>query len=226
MHCLRDNILLSLLLASLVTALLTSDCHADCMACWELRGVIVEIKNGATIEGYATWNESWAALGYQGSGLSDKESIDRALEKNKFPKMIFDPKAQISGIAVYTHLRSIKYPVANALVTFRDPVEVNVEDIKDLKLSPGPHDGYDGAGVLPVVSQKIADLLQTKPSSFCERDHGTFVEYWISYDDSFPEDELQRLCGDELCDKQGNLDKKIEDDLSTRNIFSLSYAYD
>ena len=135
--------------------------------------------------------------------------------------MIFDPRAKIAGISVYTHLRSIKYPLAKGLVALRDSVWVNVEDIKDLKLNPGPYNGYEGAGSLPLVTERIADLLQTKPSSFCERDLSTFVKYWISYDDSFPEDELLRLC-----EEQGNLDKKTEDDLSTRNIFSLSYAYD
>ena len=172
MHRLRDTIILSLLLAFLAAAWFTSDSHAECMACWWLKGVIVQLKNGTTIEGYATWNDGWAAIGYQGSGLSDKNSIERALEKNKFPKMIFDPRAQIEDIFVYTHLRSIKYPknryfTEKLLVATRKPIKVYVKEIENLKLNPGSHDGYQGAGGLPLVSERIADLLQTKPSASC-----------------------------------------------------------
>jgi hypothetical protein len=216
MHCFRKSIGFFVVMALVLAAWLTSDCHADCMACWQLKGVVVHLKNGTTIKGYATWNESWAAFGYQSSGLSDKKSIDRALVKNKFPKAIFDPKAQIDGIIVYTHLRSIKYPVANALVTLRDPIRVNKEDIKDLKVNPGPHDGYDGAGRLPLVSERIDDLLQTKPSAVCEYDAGLADGYCISYDKNFPKKELERLCRDDKARKR----------LQSRDIFCLYWAYD
>ncbi len=219
MHCLRETVLLSLLLVFSVSAWLTTDCRADCIACWQLKGVIVQLKNGSTVEGYATWNDSWAALGYQYSGLNDKHSIDRALEENKFPKMIFDPRAQIDRIEVYTHLRSIRYPVAKALVTLREPVVVTVKDIQHVKLYPGPHDGYEGAGSLPLVSERIAGLLQTKPSASCHHDEGAGDMYWVSYDKSFLAEEIQRLCKYQLSDKE-------KTKLKERDIFSLYYAYD
>jgi hypothetical protein len=224
MHCLRDTILLSLLLASLVAAWPTSDCYADCIACWQLKGAIVQLKSGATIEGYAAWNDSWAALGYHYSTGDDEKALEQALKNMKqFPEVIFDPKAQIDGIAVYTHLRSIKYPVASQLVTLRDPVKVNVKDLKDLKLNPGPHDGYEGAGRLPLVSERIADLLQTKPSASCHYDAGAGDMYWVSYDKSFPEEELKRLCDERL--PTDRPDEEIQR-LKARDILSLYYAYD
>lgn len=207
--------------ALLLATQLTSDCHADCMVCWQLKGVVVQLKNGTTIEGYATWNDSWAAFGYQSSSAGDANSIERALENQKaFPEVVFDPKAQITGIDVYTHLRSIKYPVPEALVTLRDPVQVDVEDIKDLKLKPGPHDGYEGALRLPLVSERTADLPQTKPSASCHYDARAGDMYWVSYDKSFPAEELQRLCDGYISDTE--LEKKLEG----RDIFSLYYAYD
>ncbi len=60
MLCLRNTILLSTLLAFLVIACLPSESHAGCIECWELKGVIVQLKNGTTIEGYAKWNDFWA----------------------------------------------------------------------------------------------------------------------------------------------------------------------
>ena len=50
----------SFVVALLLTSLVTSDCLADCMACWKLKGVRVQLKDGTMIEGYATWNDSWA----------------------------------------------------------------------------------------------------------------------------------------------------------------------
>jgi hypothetical protein len=210
------------MLTFLFAAWLQNYCHAFCIACWELKGVIVQLKNGTTIEGYATWNDGWAELGYQWSGLSDKESIDRALEENEFPKMIFDPRAQIDKIYVYTHLRSIRYPVAKGLVALRDPVRVTVKDIKALKLHPGPHDGYQGAGDVPLVTERIADLLQTKPNASCDFDVGAGDVYWVSYDASFPADELQRLCERYVVEPDLEVEKRLEG----RDVFSLYYAYD
>jgi|WetSurMetagenome_2_1015567.scaffolds.fasta_scaffold549354_2 hypothetical protein len=86
----------------LLAAFVTSDCFAECMACWKLKGVIVSLKNGKKIEGYALWNDAWAAISYQEKGKLSKQK--------KFPKVIFDPLADIEYIAVYTHLRSVKYP--------------------------------------------------------------------------------------------------------------------
>ena len=226
MHCLRDTILLSLLLVFLVIACLTSDSHAGCIACWELKGAIVRLKNGTTIEGYAKWNDFWAGLGYANSSYNvsgnDENALKQALKDMKqFPEVIFDPKADIFEIDVYTHLRSIKYPVAKRLVTLRNSVQVNVWDIEYVKLNPGPHDGYIGAGRLPLVPERIADLLQTKPAASCHNDTGGGDEYWVSYDKSFPKKELKRLCDE----PPPRPDEEIRR-LKARDIFSLYYAYD
>jgi hypothetical protein len=223
---LPNTTLLSPLLAFLVIACLTSDSHAGCIACWELKGVTVRLKNGAIIEGYAEWNDFWAELGYAESSYNssgnDENASKQALKDMKqFPEVIFDPKAHLDHIDVYTDLRSIKYPVAKGLVTLRDPVRANVWQIEYVKLNPGPHDGYNGAGRLPLVSERIADLLQTKPFASCHNDTGWADKYWVSYDKSFPKEELKRLC-----DKPSRKwDEEIQR-LKARDIFRLYYAYD
>ncbi len=189
MLCFRNTILLSPLLAFLVIACLTSNSHAGCIECWELKGVIVHLKNGGVIEGYAKWNDFWAELGYANSSYNENGKDENALKEalkdmKQFPEVIFDPKADIYDIDVYTHLRSIRYPVAKGLVTLRDRVSVKVWDIESVKLNPGPHDGYSGAGRLPLVSERVADLLQTKPAASCHFDTGAGDEYWVSYDKS------------------------------------------
>jgi hypothetical protein len=96
MLCLRNAILLPPLLAFLVIACLPSDSHAGCISCWELKGVIVRLKNGPTIEGYAEWNDFWAELGYANSSYNgsgnDENALKLALKDMKqFPEVIFDP---------------------------------------------------------------------------------------------------------------------------------------
>lgn len=206
----------ALLLASLVT----SDCLADCIACWQLKGVLVRLKDGTTIDGYATWNDGWATLGYLGSNAQGQRSLKQIIETQKeFPEVILDPAADIDSIGIYTHLRSIEYPLAKGLVTTRDPIQVKVREIQDLKLNPGPHDGYHGAGSLPLVSPRIADLLQTKPEASCDYDDGGADVYWVSYDKSFPAEELRRLCEQRVTGEE-------TDKLEGRDIISLYFFYD
>ena len=116
---------LPLVAALLLAALFASDCPALCLSCWKLKGVLVHLKNGTTIEGYAAWNDVWAQLGYEASGEQSKAPPEQELAaKKEFPEVIFDARARIEGISVYTHLRSIKYPVKDALVATRKPVRV------------------------------------------------------------------------------------------------------
>ncbi|MEJ2718836.1 MAG: hypothetical protein P8182_17190, partial [Deltaproteobacteria bacterium] len=115
-----------------------------------------------------------------------------------------------------------KYPIEKALVATREPISVNVNEIKEVKLIPGPLDGYGGARGIPLVAPRIADLLQTKPSASCRIDYecGLADCFWVSYDKSFPAEELRRLC-----ETEGS-DKKIVKSLKARDIFSLSFPFD
>lgn len=221
MPCFPKTIVFLAVLGVLLVASVTSNCRADCIACWQLKGVTVRLKDGTTIKGYAIWNEGWALLGYLSSNAREEASRKPAVEtRKKFPEVVFDPLAKIDDITVYTHLQSINYPIKDALVATRDPVGVYVKDIQELKLNPGPHDGYEGAGSLPVVSPRIADLLQTKPSASCNYEDSVVDAYWVSYDESFPAEELRRLC------EQRVSDKKIAESLEARDVISLYFFYD
>lgn len=222
MPCSRKTICFLVVTVLLFAGLAAGDCLADCLACWKLKGVVVRLEDGTRIKGYAAWNQEWADLGYHFSTEQLKAFGQPApAAKKKFPAVIFDPLAQIDDIAVYTHLRSIKYPAKNALVAIRGPIVLKVIDIREVKLNPGPHDGYVGAGSLPLVSRRIADLLRTKPVASCQYEEATTYVYWVSYDKSFPEAELRRLC-----EQQGESDKEVVKRLKARDIFSLRYDWD
>jgi hypothetical protein len=206
----QNAVCLSVVWALTLTVLAPSDCIAECLACWELKGVIVTLKNGKIIKGYAAWNDAWAAMNYEFRGKLSK--------KKKFPEVIFDPLAGIEDIAIYTHVRSVKYPPKRVVAT-RQPIVVKVKKIRDVELNPGSHDGYCGAGSLPVVSLRIARLLQTKPMASCVYEEGSAEVNLLSYDRSFRAEEFKRLCEKRISDEEF-------EKMNMENVIRLEYAYD
>ncbi len=179
--CSRKTISFSVVAALLLAALVSSNCLATCIACFQLKGVLIRLKDGTTIKGYAAWNQAWAEIGYLSSNPQASIGEQALMTIKEFPEVIFDPMARIDEITVYTHLRAIKYPIENALVATREPTRVYVKEIQNLKMSPGPYDGYHGASGLQVESPRIADLLQTKPAASCCYDEGVADVCWVSY---------------------------------------------
>jgi hypothetical protein len=85
----------------MLSAWIAGDCLGDCIACWQLRGVIVHLKDGETIKGHAIWNDAWAWVEY--SSTNQEDPVARALDPQKqFPYAIFDPEAKIDRITVYS----------------------------------------------------------------------------------------------------------------------------
>jgi|WetSurMetagenome_2_1015567.scaffolds.fasta_scaffold549354_1 hypothetical protein len=96
---------------------------------------------------------------------------------------------------------------------------MKVKEIQNVEINPGPHDKYNGAGNLPVVSRRIADLLQTKPVASCWYGDAGDV-YWVSYDKSFPAQELRGLCEGPISGEG------IEKRFKGKDIIQLYYAND
>ncbi|MEW6352402.1 MAG: hypothetical protein AB1646_25400 [Thermodesulfobacteriota bacterium] len=173
--------------------------------------MLIRLKDGTTIEGYAKWNDEWAEI-----------RAEEPHEKlKKFPEIIFQSGPDITVIGVHTHLRSIKYPVRNLLVATRECLPVLVREVEEIKLNPGPHDDYAGAGSIPVVSPRVADLLQTKPLASCHFDAGISDDYWLSYDPDFSTARLKQLCENKEQGSEG-----VQDLSGRRNVIHLSFPFD
>ncbi len=158
------------------------------------------------MEGYVPWNDAWLP-----HGSSEK----------KFPEAVFEPRVEVEWIQIYANLRPIEFPHANALVTLQKGATVPVKDIQELRLKPGPYDGYAGAGDIPVVSSRIADLLQTKPVASCHGDTGMADVYWVSYNKGITAKQLDCLCKEQwisLIDYGENLERN--------NVVKLVFPYD
>ena len=146
--------------------------------CWELKGLAVDLKNGTTVTGYTRWN---------------KEAVSDAGYKGQFPEVLFEMPA--NAIDLYTDLEKVVYPIQEALVTKKEPLLIPAGEIIRLLAKPGPHDGYRGAGNIPLVSPKIATLLHTKPNALCEGDEGGVISfYWLAYNERISQEDLLWLC--------------------------------
>jgi hypothetical protein len=178
---------------------------ADCIACFQLKGVEVILKDGRIVTGHMPWNDSWVAV--------------RTKTKKKFPDIVFE-LGKTGSVSVYTHLKSIKYPI-NGVVATQKPLRIPISDVKQLIAKPGGFEGVDGATRLPVVSERIADLLQTPPEAFCTWDANVADVYWVSYNKNIPKAQIDCLCARQA--------KKVTDcgiSAETTDVFHLCFFYD
>jgi hypothetical protein len=157
---------------------------ADCMACWELKGITLELKDGKEHEGYIIWNDAWV------QGQTSKS----------FPDLLFDNQNGVKTITFYLDIRAINYPDSGLKVSVGLQREIPVDSISHIKLKAGVHDGYVGAGRIPVVSERTAQMLLTKPVATCTGKGPLSIVTWLSYNQRFGKEELDCLCNPELID--------------------------
>lgn len=179
--------------------------HADCLACWELKGTVVELKNGKILEGCVTWNDAW---------LLGRTST-------KFPDVVFEAESGVRNISFYSDIRTISFPDSGLKVSVGLPQRIPVDSISTIHLKPGVHDGYVGAGEIPVVSTRTAQSLLTRPVASCNGQGPLSIIYWVSYNQRFGEEELQCLCNPKLIDLV-----RWTRDFESNKLVKLEFAYD
>ncbi|MDD3927047.1 MAG: hypothetical protein PHT33_10380 [bacterium] len=199
--------------------------YADCIACFELKGVKVELKNGKIASGYVAWNSAWfEAEGY----------------KPKSPYALVDSKEanrRKQPLVLYKKLYSIEKPFrklhgeckpGTVLVTSEaDTVKLPLAEIRHIKAKPMKYDGYTGAGNIPRYSKKALEMLiNAEPVAVIVEDTGVSDDYYISYNQAISEKELKKRREDVnnglLGEKWTETVKKLEKD----RIVTLSIGYD
>lgn len=179
--------------------------HSDCLACWELKGIVVELKSGKILEGYTTWNDAWLA----------------GKTKTSFPEVVLEAEGGVKSITFYSDIRTITYPDSGLKISVGQPRTVPVESISSIELRPGVHDGYEGAGNIPVVSERTAQSLLTEPVATCRGEGALSIVYWISYNQRFGKEELRCLCNPKLINHI-----RWSDDFERNKFIRLEFAYD
>jgi hypothetical protein len=163
------------------------------------------LKGGEILEGYTRWNDAW---------LSRKTKVG-------FPEAVLETEGGVKSITFYSDIRTITYPDSGLRVSVGQPRTIVVDSISSLKLRPGVHDGYEGAGNIPVVSERTAQSLLTKPVAICSGEGALSTIYWISYNQRFGEEELRCLCHPELINYIG-----WSEDFERNKLVRLEFAYD
>ena len=201
-----------------------AETRADCIACWQLKGVRLHLTSGKELVGYALWNETWPGLVYKPS-VSPETGFPEVLLKLR------DVQKQHGQTNGWTFVRfyfadslyATVYPDSGLVISTAPEFEVPLEDITQVRGEPGPFEDYEGAGYLPVVTERTTELLQTRePVASCEYhpDVG-YVIYWVSYDRQIGQKHLRVLCeepwGSVISPSHG---------LEARGIIGLEISYD
>jgi hypothetical protein len=154
----------------------------DCMACWSLRGVSIELSNGTRVQGYVAWNDGWV------------DQIGDSLVP--FPESLLRFRWNTQHILLYTELERVKYPAEGLVVATAVPLHLVPDSLRSVVLSPDALDGYAGAGTVPLVTKETAKLLTTTaPIAACHGESPTSSDiYWLSYNSRFDEERLMLLC--------------------------------
>ena len=166
----------------------------DCLACFSLKGVRIESKDGIKYNGYVIWHPIWERLSPPPGGY--KSELDIKFEdKGKFPDQIRGWKK--GEITLYTKLFSVTKPLENKsvfLVTDNSGL-INLSVNKIKKIQPDSsmkHNGYQGAGTIPIHSTRAIKMLtEETPIAIISEDQSVFDRILISYDPQIKEKDLK-----------------------------------
>ena len=159
--------------------------HADCLACFELKGVRVTMKDGQKHSGYVGWNPAWFT----------------SREKSKFPDTLLSRESWESypreSIPLYRNVYRIRFPLTALVTRNRDVLTLRFSDVETMSAKPMEHDGYQGAGGLPVLSLTAIRLLtESKPYAFIKQDADVADYYLISFNPEIDEPKLRNIYDD------------------------------
>jgi hypothetical protein len=159
-----------------------------------LRGVTIELKDSSIISGYVIWNEAWFA---------HKDY------KPKFSETLVDIESlrkyftwQADSLTIYKNVYIIDKPFKVIDYSHKPEMFLVTSDsdigkfplnaIKSIKAKPIEHDGYNGAGGIPIYSMKSLEMLTQKmPVAVIIEDTGVSDNYYIRYNPEIKEDELK-----------------------------------
>ncbi len=188
-----------------------SNLHADCLACFELKGVQVTMKDGQKYSGYVGWNPAWFT----------------SREKSKFPETLLSRESwgpyPRESIPLYRKVYTIRFPMTALVTRNRDLLTLRFSDVETMSAKPMEHDGYQGAGGLPVHSLMAIRLLsESKPYASIKQDADVADHYLISFNPEIDEPKLRKIYDDI---KNWLTNEKIKELEESRIIF-FSLAYD
>lgn len=146
----------------------------------------MEVTNGDMISGYVRWNPAWF------TDKNEKTIFPDALFKSKSCKKWGDP------LVLYKKVYPIDKPFKKTkcfeknflfLVTSdADMIKIPVKELKDIQSEPKKHDGYSGAGEVPVFPKDQVKLMtDATPTAVIVNNNDPSLEFFISYNQNVGE---------------------------------------
>ena len=205
------------LVVLLIAALAISASHvfAECLACNELRGVRIEMKNGSEITGYVHWNASWFTEQW----------------RNRFPQSLIEPAAredQRTDLIIYTKLLPVPGNRNRTVTTKSNQVELTQGEIAGIASAEMPFEGRDGTGGVPIVSEKAFELLESaKPVAIAAKPEevlGMCTFHFISFEPSIGKKKLETIAKEIASTSKGREERLKQ--LEQQRIVALLFCSD
>lgn len=156
--------------------------QADCLACFELKGVQIELKNGRMHRGYVQWNFVW---------FKERENA-------RFPDSLLSSESwqypPLEFVRLYKEVYKVEHPLPVLVTTSTGTINIALSDIKKMVPAPQELDGYQGAAGLPFLSQTAIRLLsEGEPYALLKDDSGVADVYLISFNQDITLDKLRQI---------------------------------
>lgn len=162
--------------------LLLTEGKADCLACWILEPVEVQLKNNTTKTGYLMWNDQWL------NDPSADESFDKKIknyhsEPGRGYLVLYEQVYQLGG-----HL-----PCEGVVTTESLIDSISIEMVRSVKQLPHKGEKISGAGLITTLQKQSIELLKNKPSCFYISESTVSETYFLSYDSETDVSQLQEI---------------------------------
>jgi hypothetical protein len=162
--------------------------YGECLSCWTLEAVQIQVSSGAVLTGYIPWNDGWVEL--NGRRLTAIEALTS--KEAAVLKQLGNLNLQL-----YPELLELSFdPLKGKRLATKPPITLTRGDIIDVKHAEGPHTGYSGAGLIQEVSPFQVKRLKAGPAASCLlEDKGSLADcYWLDFNATHDSKEINFLC--------------------------------
>jgi len=175
------KILSRFLVFTLIT-LLAIQLRADCLACWQLKHVVITLQNGESIEGYIRWNDIWVEI-YSNEDLSSRSLMEKVsqlqLDTEWYDLVVYrDIYFTGDNLPFHTIVAS------NRIDTIKSD---QLRDLSELKMDIQSH---EGAGNIMNLEDESIKLIKEKPLYYFKVEGEVSETHYLSYNPLITKEDL------------------------------------
>lgn len=158
-------------------------CKADCLACWTLEPVNIQLESGEKVEGFILWNKSWLRTEEETTWPFAKQVINFH-RTEKHDSLQFFEEVVVLG----EHL-----PIKGFVASSDKYFKLSLNDIEDIKSSEFEGEKLNGAGWVDIFEPRTIELLKKKPLYYSKKEGVVSETYFLSYNPKYQDFQLDSI---------------------------------